>query len=295
MELRQLKYFVVIAETGSFSEASRRCFLTQSAISQQIKNLEDELKTVLFVRSSHKVHLTESGEMLLPLARNVLARVDDCKDRMAEVNGMLCGDLSIGLTYSFEPYIRKAVALFIRKYPKVRLRLYYKTIPEMIKMLRAGELDMAFSIIVEGEEDWVVSEPVAKFRFCAIMRDTHPLANRELLTFQDLVRQPIILPEESWGAKNAIVRFLSKSATELDVRATINDPCAILNQLKISNCICILSEHSVDGVDELRAIPVQELSKPFTTYMHTLKNGYRKKAVDAFFSIFKESSTCFLL
>lgn len=282
MEIRQLKYFVVIAETGGFTEASRRCYLSQSAISQQIKNLEDELNTTLFVRTPHKVMLTESGEMLLPLARKILKSVDDCNVLMNDIHGMLCGELSIGLTESFEPYIRKAVSQFIRKYPKVQLYLYYKTIPELITMLRAGDLDMAFSIKVEGEEDWVDSEQIAKYRFCAVMRNTHPLADRDVLTFKALASQPLILPEEPLGDKNAIVRFLSKSANELNIRATINDSCAILNQLKISNCISILSEQSIDGVDELRAIPILELLTPFITYVHTQKNTYRKKAVDAF-------------
>lgn len=282
MELRQLKYFTVIAETGGFTEASRRCYLSQSAISQQIKSLEEELNTTLFVRTPHKVVLTESGQMLLPLARKVLKDVDNCNVLMSDIHGMLCGELTIGLTASLEPYIRKAVAQFVRKYPKVHLRLCYKTIPELIHMLRSGELDMAFSIKVEGEEDWVDSEPIAKYRCCAIMRDTHPLANRDIITFKALAGQPLILPEEPQGDQNAIVHFLSKTAPELNVRAVINDPCAILNQLKITNSISILSEHSIDGVDDLRAIPILELLTPFTSYVHTPKNAYRKKAIDTF-------------
>lgn len=282
MELRQLKYFAVIAETGGFTEASRRCYLSQSAISQQIKNLEEELNTTLFVRTPHKVMLTESGEMLLPLARKILKSVDDCNVLMNDIHGMLCGELSIGLTASFEPYIRKAVVQFIRKYPKVHLHLYYKTIPELITMLRASELDMAFSIKVRGEEDWVDSVAIAKYRLCAIMRKTHPLADRDILTLKALAAQPLILPEEPLGDKSAIAHILEKSATELSIRATINDSCAILNQLKISNCISILSENSIDGMDELCAIPILEFLDPFTSYVHTLKNAYRKKAVDAF-------------
>lgn len=282
MELRQLKYFAVIAETGGFTEASRRCYLSQSAISQQIKNLEEELNTTLFVRTPHKVMLTESGEMLLPLARKILKSVDDCNVLMNDIHGMLCGELSIGLTASFEPYIRKAVVQFIRKYPKVHLHLYYKTIPELITMLRASELDMAFSIKVRGEEDWVDSVAIAKYRLCAIMRKTHPLADRDILTLKALAAQPLILPEEPLGDKSAIAHILEKSATELSIRATINDSCAILNQLKISNCISILSENSIDGMDELCAIPILEFLDPFTSYVHTQKNAYRKKAVDAF-------------
>ena len=67
MELRQLKYFVKTAETLNFSEAAKTLFVTQSTLSQQIRQLEQEIDTVLFVRDSHSVQLTESGEQLLPL------------------------------------------------------------------------------------------------------------------------------------------------------------------------------------------------------------------------------------
>lgn len=288
MEIRQLKYFVTIADSGSFSEASRRCFLSQSAISQQIKVLEEELNTSLFVRTPHKVTLTESGEILLPIAQRVLDSVEDCKERMADVNNIMCGELTIGLNTSLEPYVRKAVARFMKIHPKVHLNLRYLTIPDMIRLLRGGELDMAFSIHVDGEEDWVVGEPIIKLRMCAIMRDTHPLACKQEISFTDLKNQSMILPEKGSSSMNAIERYLVKSRVNLQVKATINDPCAILNMLKISNCICILSEHCVDGIDELRAVPIKELSEPLITYVYMLKNVYQKRSATAFINILKE-------
>ena len=83
MDIRQLQYFVGIAETGRFSEASRMMFVTQSAVSQQIKLLEEELGTQLFARQSHCVLLTESGQELLPLAKKVLEGVEECRNRMS--------------------------------------------------------------------------------------------------------------------------------------------------------------------------------------------------------------------
>lgn len=287
MEIRQLKYFVAIADTQSFSEASRRCFLSQSAISQQIKVLEDELGTSLFVRTPHKVSMTESGKLLLPLAKKAIESMDYCKERMADINKMLCGELNIGMTYSLESYLRQYVIRFMAMFPKVRLNIYYKTIAELIKMLREGELDLAFSIIVEGEKDWVCSEPVLRYRHCAVMRDTHALSDRDEVSFADLEKQSLIIPEAGMRDTNAIEKYLKQDTGGMRIKAAINDPCAILNLLKRTSCVSILPELVVEGIDELVALPIKELPDPVTSYVHTLKNGYQKKSVKTFIDLVK--------
>ena len=79
MELRQLKYFIKTAQTLNFSEAARSLYITQSTLSQQIKALEDELGCPLFERNSHNVSLTESGEIMVPLVKQILHDAEVCK------------------------------------------------------------------------------------------------------------------------------------------------------------------------------------------------------------------------
>lgn len=288
MEIRQLKYFVGIVECGSFSEASRRYFLSQSAISQQIKVLEEEVGSPLFERTRHKVTLTDHGELMLPLARRILADVKECKERMQDAGRELSGELHIGLTYSMEPYVRRAMALFLRLYPKVRLNVYYKTIPELISMLRNKDIDMAFSLKVDGEEDWVESVPLLEYRLCAVMRDTHPLAGRKMLSFEELELQSLVLPEKTHRFANAVEDFLCKEGARLRVRAVVNDASAIMNLLRVTNCVSILPEHSIKGMDDLRAVPVKELLELKTTYVHTVRESRRKRSVKAFLELMKE-------
>lgn len=97
MELRQLKYFLKIAETLNFSEAAKELCITQSTLSQQIKQLEDEFDTRLFARNSHGVALTEAGDELLPFARNTVGAADVCRERMCDLQNMLVGVLNIGV------------------------------------------------------------------------------------------------------------------------------------------------------------------------------------------------------
>lgn len=97
MELRQLRYFAKVAETLNFSEAARVLNITQSTLSQQIKQLEGELDTPLLTRSSHKVSLTEAGELILPHVKHALHEADSCAERINDLNGISVGSLSIGV------------------------------------------------------------------------------------------------------------------------------------------------------------------------------------------------------
>lgn len=288
MEIRQLRYFVAIADTGSFSEASRRCFLSQSAISQQIKLLEDEFKTSLFNRTSHSVKMTESGEQLLPLARKILSDISHCQDQMEDLGQTLQGTLNIGATYSLEPYLRRAITLFIKLHPKVQINMHFETIANLIKTLRSEELDMAFSMLVEGEDNWVESFPMVKYKLAAIMSDTHPLSQRTSVSIKDLSQYGMILPEEGINGTNSIQKYLCEEAKDLKIRATVNNPTSLLNMLKQTRCISILSDWQANGDPELRAIPIDELADPITTYAHIPKGVYSKRSVHAFLKMLKE-------
>ena len=124
MELRQRKYFVKIAETLSFSKASKQLFITQSTLSQQIHQLEQEMQTPLFQRNTHSVSLTEAGEVLLPYALRTIHAADTCVDRMHDLQELLAGTLNIGVTYSFSPILTETLITFMNQYPNVKLNIF---------------------------------------------------------------------------------------------------------------------------------------------------------------------------
>ena len=110
MEIRQLKYFLKVAETLNFSEASRKLYITQSTLSQQISHLEQEIGLPLFERNSHEVYLTEAGKELLPYAQNAVNCTMACVDHMNDLKEMLTGELNIGVTYSFSNIMAETLA-----------------------------------------------------------------------------------------------------------------------------------------------------------------------------------------
>lgn len=294
MEIRQLQYFVGIAETGRFSEASKMLFITQSAVSQQIKLLEEELGTQLFIRQPHYVTLTESGRELLPLAKGVLRGVAECHNRIADLKGLLCGTLNIGLTYSLEPYIRETMLTFMSLYPKVKVNAYYKSLSDLLRMLRDHELDIMFSMMPTSPHEFIQSEPLMEYRLAAIMNKTHPLAQKERLSFADLLPHKLILPEKGLRDRNAIESFIHTPTGELNVVALINDVNAIMNILQESNYVTILTEHIIKNNPLLCSVPIEELSKPLQIYAHFNSTTQRKHSADVFVETLRQSRTLFV-
>ena len=176
MELRQLKYFVKIAEVLNFSDASKSLFVTQSTLSQQIKQLEQELGTPLFERTSHQVTLTEAGSELLPLARTALYDAGLCMEKIRDLNALLIGTLNIGVTYSFSPILTETLVTFMKSYPGVKLNIYYKSVAELMDMLRRREVDFVLAFRPSVCDPDIESHILFQNCLSVIVGENHPLA-----------------------------------------------------------------------------------------------------------------------
>lgn len=288
MEARQLRYFITTAETLSFSEAGRRHYLSQSALSQQIKALEEELGTQLFIRTTHNVVLTESGQHLLKFARVAIQSFDECAARMNDINGLHCGDLNIGLTASHEPFIRETGIEFLRTYRGIKTSVCYSTIDNLMQKLRAHELDMVFSVMPSGNIDGLDYEYLLDYKLSAIMRTTHPLSNRPKLTFEDLREQRLVLPENEVKERNGLEHFTGIDTGKLNICVTINDINAILNLLQETDMISVLTAQSIISRPFLKAIDIEELSTPVKSYVFFASDSYRKLAAEKMLQMFKD-------
>lgn len=145
MELRQLKYFAKAAETLNFSDAAKCLNIAQSSLSQQIKQLEDELGTQLFIRNCHSIRLTEAGEVMLPFALKTIHEADACADRIHDLRKMLTGTLNIGVTHSFSPILTESVISFMKMYPGIKLNIIYKPMNELMELLAKRDIDFVLA------------------------------------------------------------------------------------------------------------------------------------------------------
>lgn len=290
MELRQLKYFVAVARTLSFSEAARQLYVTQGTLSQQIMLLEDELGSLLFERTSHKVALTEPGMVLFPLAKNIIQQVEQCKLQVGDLRKALGGELNIGMTYSFSNLITDTVRDFLKTYPGVKLRIYYKTASELYQMMVKGELDviLAFKPVVQYKD--LVSETLFNFDLCAVMRKDHPLSDRKVLTLEELKNFNIALPGSGLQARKTFEKFNNIDTNGLNVRVELNDPNVIMDLVQSSNLVTILSSLAALYRPNLAAVPLEGYIGKMEGCVHWLKGAYHKKSAEAFIEMVRESA-----
>lgn len=135
MELRQLKYFKAACELQNFSEAARALYISQSTLSQQIKQLEDELEVLLFDRIGKRIVPTEAGLAFLPYANKALQDAEDGKQILRDLKGIKIGNLHVGVTYSMGPVLVSALEPFTKVYPNIRLRITFGTSEELLHLL----------------------------------------------------------------------------------------------------------------------------------------------------------------
>lgn len=288
MELRQLNYFVKTAQTLNFSEAARCLYVTQSTLSQQIRSLEDELGTVLFLRDSHSVSLTESGEKLFPLAQRTLHEAESCRNQVRDLQQMLTGVLSIGVTYSFSPIFTATVKRFMKEYPGVKLKVMYKTMEELMSMLRRREVDLVLAFRPSQLYEEVESHSLFEDSLSVIMRDDHPLADLKYVTIKDLARQRLAIPAKGLQARNALDRYIDIEREDLDICLELNEANILLDVVQHNNLITILSGTTVHGREHLKAIPLDLPDNQMQGCVHTLKKVYRKRSADVFIEMLRD-------
>ena len=183
MNLTHLQYFVAAIETGSYSKAARAFEVTQPAISTAIKRLEDEFGTPLVARNKEGIELTAAGKSLLENARKLLGDASRLREDIRQINNVESGVVSIGLrTHLMTDFAQQTVRSFLRKNPKIHIRIRSGEYQDLLKKLLEGELDMIIDHShLDRKSTELISEPLFNDPFMVFMRPEHPLANSKTL------------------------------------------------------------------------------------------------------------------
>jgi DNA-binding transcriptional LysR family regulator len=191
MELRQLRYFVAVAEQGNISQAAKSIFLTQSALSRQIKALEDEIGQCLLERQAHSIRLTPVGDALLPDARDLLQHAEQVLERARDAGRG--PRLRIGYAPSLAAGILSAaVESFTQAHPKARVELLDSSTNQMLIGVESGSLDVVLSVGEQRPTRGLTWELLARAPWRLAVSRNHPLAKRSRVTLAEVVRQPLL-------------------------------------------------------------------------------------------------------
>lgn len=243
MEIRHLKYFCAVAELEHFHKAAKQLFITQPALSNQIKQLENELATNLFYRVGRSVKLSESGEYVLSAAKKILNEVEILKDTINQIESGETGSLNVGVLQSVNSlYCKELITQFDQHHPKISLNLCEMPNKDIEAGLASGGLDVGIGFILDKSynksldfellfsEDWklITSKNNARFGPVILNSASHPL-------------KTILFPS-GFETRSIVERYISDNQIVTNIINESNKISLILDLVSNGNSFSILPE-----------------------------------------------------
>jgi LysR family transcriptional regulator, transcription activator of glutamate synthase operon len=212
MELRQLRYLEAVARHGHFTRAADELHVAQSAVSHQIRRLEEELGVELLERTTRSVRLTAAGRAAVARARAALAEADGIRGELDELRGLVRGSLAIGALLPAGPLDLPALlADFSRRHPAVEIMFREGTAADMWAHLTRGELDVAFTLEAQRPPAGLGRLPLTEAEMVLAMRPDHPLAGTRPLPVERLDGHDLIAFRHGSSVRLALDRELERT------------------------------------------------------------------------------------
>ena len=223
MDIRVLRYFLVVAREESFSRAAEALYLSQPTLSRQIKEMEDELGVQLLVRTNRNVRLTQEGQRLRKRAQEIVDLMDKTKDEFAHLEGELAGEITIGCgeTQIMREVAKVAIPLQ-QEHPGIHYNLYSAYADDVMEKLDSGLLD--FGLMFEPFDMQKYETMLLPFsdRIGFLMREDHPLAQETSLRMEDVEGVPVLLPSQGQAMGGILNRNVDYDPSRLNVVCRYN-------------------------------------------------------------------------
>lgn len=288
MEDNRLKAFCLVVDLGSFSRAAEALFLTQSAVSHIVRNLEQELGVKLLRRDAKNVVPTSAGRAFYNHAKKILANYNDMANEICELVRRPKGPLRLGATETAAMYLLPQVLYnFSKAHPDVLISLSVGSTSRVTEDLKQGVVDLC---IVEGVagNGGVVSSEIASDEIVLVCADNNPLARKLHITSHDLLSQPFILPEPGDGLRELIEDFFRGLGIEMrKIRAvmTLGNPDLVVQMVQTNLGIAFVSKWSIfravkEGTIKILETDGRKLTRKF--HILTTEREYSTMAARTF-------------
>lgn len=285
MELRQLKYFIKTAETLNFTQAASQLFITQSTLSQQIRQLENELQVQLFDRVGKRTYLTEAGIEFLPYAKQTVADSDDGVQRLRDLQNIQTGELRIGVVYTLSDLLTSTIISFSKRYPNIKLVVISRPVIELLDMLKERKLDLILSYRPDDEDTQIEYFPLYDSNLSVIVNYNHPLIAQREVQLELLKQYPLVLPSVGSQARSMIDKLLTSRHVQLAPQIEISSMTIMMNLVETGHWIAVMSEMLIRGHEKLRAIPIAGRKTQMHPSVIVLKDIYQKLSAKEFVRI----------
>ncbi|MDY4761607.1 LysR family transcriptional regulator [Streptococcus thoraltensis] len=294
MDIRQLTYFITVAETKSYSLAATNLFVTQPTISQSVKKLESELNTQLFYQNGRELFLTNSGQILYQKGKLIVKDVNNLIEEIQELGQPKKEVLKVGITQLIAIQFMPEIASFISNHPNVELVLREEGSRKIQSLLKEEKLDIGI-LSFPSVDDSIVIEPLLTstkgYYLSFVMHKKHPLSTSPFLTFNDLRDVNF----SSLGNDYMITDLLMKKCRSIGFEPNIifqhNDWGILIHSLSSLNSVTLLPSEfkNYSNNPDLVWIPLDDKNAFFPIGIASLKEHKPTSTINAFLSAIKSN------
>ena len=257
MELRHLRYFVALAGSLNFTRAAERVHVSQSTLSHQIRQLEDEIGQRLFERVGKRVFLTEAGESFIEHAERALSQIDSGLGALKKSPASISGTVRVGATHSFNlEFIPECVARFLKRNPTVHMHVEELSADTIVQRVEAGELDLGIAYR-PLQSTHLRFEPLYNEELLFVVNPAHPFARRKRLRMIELHREPLALLTSEFSTRRMLEEDFRACGAEPNVVAEFNTMAAIMQLVARMPISTITAASAVGEATALVLVPLE--------------------------------------
>jgi len=262
INLELYRVFREVASCGSFSQAARTLFITQSAVSQSVQQLERQLERKLFTRSSRGVTLTPEGKMLYEHITSALNIITSGEEKLERMRHLQAGELSIGAGDTIsEHYLLPYLEQFHSKYPEIRLKVINRTSGQALDLLKTGAIDLAFANLPLNEPEITVKECIQVHDVFVASEKFNHFKGRTLESWE-LAKCHLIMLERLSNSRRYVDNFFLQTGVPLEPEIELGAHDLLLEFARIGLGIsCVIEEFSSEYLQSGNLF-VLKLKKP---------------------------------
>jgi LysR family transcriptional activator of glutamate synthase operon len=288
VELRQLQYFVKVARKQHVTQASAELHVAQSAVSRQIRLLEEELGVHLFVQKGRNLHLTSVGQLFLDRIGGILTDLDRAVNEIHEFLDPELGEIRVGFPHSLViNLLPTVVAAFKKDHPNVKFRLRQGTYNSLIRDVCLGEIDLAFISPFPDKHDHVTGELLLTEELYAILPPEHILAEYQTIRLGQLKDEPFVMFREEYSLRSIVMDACLKAGFVPKIEFEGEETDSIRGLVAAGMGVSLLPEMALTEISQLQPAKVKVTEPQVTRTVGLIRrNGERLPLVAEVFRRF---------
>jgi DNA-binding transcriptional LysR family regulator len=287
LTLRQLKVFESVARHLNYTRASEELFLTQPAVSMQVKQLEESLGVALFEQLGKRIHLTEAGQEVVAYARNVTQQLDELEAVLNHIKGLSGGKLRISVATTANYFIPTLLGSFSRRYPEVTVSLDVTNREALLQQLSENTVDLVIMGQPPSGLD-VEAEAFMENPLIIVAPPEHPLARQKKISLKRLQDEVFLVREPGSGTRSAMERFFAEREIHLKTGMEVGSNEAIKQSVQAGLGLGLLSRATIEQELELKRLVVLDVAEfPIMRHWYVVhRSGKRLSAAAQAFRTF---------